>query len=148
MLVPENEDQPSGTAESTSTPGAATSGFWRREIAVGPTEEKSACTPVDPAPESSNAATVIAVAALAGEDTEPAPTSLYSFPAATTDTTPAAEAASSASATTSRRGSISGSPIERLRTSIPSRTAASMAATISGAFPFGLNPESVPTRHL
>ena len=45
-------------------------------------------------------------------------------------------------------GSISGSPIEELRTSIPSWTAASIAATISGAFPFGLKPESVPTRAL
>ena len=39
-------------------------------------------------------------------------------------------------ATRSRPGSISASPSERLITSIPSRTAASMAAMISGEFPF------------
>jgi hypothetical protein len=90
----------------------------------------------------------MAAAEFAGDETEPAPRSLKSFPAATTGTTPAAAAASSASATTSRRGSISGSPIERLRTSMPSRTAASIAATSSGAFPFGLSPKSVSTSAL
>jgi hypothetical protein len=35
----------------------------------------------------------------------------------------------------SREGSISGSPIERLITSMPSATAASIAATISGELP-------------
>jgi hypothetical protein len=35
----------------------------------------------------------------------------------------------------SRLESISGSPIERLMTSMPSFTAASIAAAISGAFP-------------
>ena len=44
MLVPENADQPPpGTDESTSTPGAATSGFSLSEIVVGPTDENSAC---------------------------------------------------------------------------------------------------------
>ena len=66
------------------------------------------------------APTVIARAELPGDDNEPGPKSSKSFPAATTGTTPAAAAASSASATTSRDGSISGSPIERLMTSMPS----------------------------
>ena len=146
MLVPDQPAQPSGTLEVTSTPGAATSGFIRSDIAVGPTDEKSAWTLL--APVMSTAATVIARSEFAGDDTEPAPRSLKSFPAATTGTTPAAAAASSASATTSRRGSISGSPMERLSTSIPSRTAASIAATSSGEFPFGLSPESVRTSAL
>jgi hypothetical protein len=42
---------------------------------------------------------------------------------------------SSAVTTTSRDGSTSGSPSERLITFIPSATAWSMAAAISGAFP-------------
>ena len=48
----------------------------------------------------------------------------------------------------SRLGSISGSPPEKLMTSIPSATAASMAATIAGEFAFGLSPESVSTKTL
>ncbi len=48
----------------------------------------------------------------------------------------------------SRRGSISGSPSERLMTSIPSATAASIAATSSGELPLGLSPESVRTSAL
>gem|GEM_PF-5041607 len=82
----------------------------------------------------------MALAALPGELIEPWPFSPYSFPAAATTTTPAALAASTALATTSLRGDISGSPMERLITFIPSETAASMAATISGEFPF--NPNS------
>jgi hypothetical protein len=42
MLVPESVPQPSGTDDRIPTPGAATSGFWRSEIVVGPTDEKSA----------------------------------------------------------------------------------------------------------
>ena len=75
------------------------------------------------------------VVELIGDASDPAPNSLKSFPAATTGTTPAAAAASSARATTSCCGAISGSPMERLMTSIPSWTAASIAATSSGAFP-------------
>ena len=88
---------------------------------------------------------MIARAELPGDETEPRPNSSKSFPAATTGTTPAAEAASSASATTSRVGSISGSPSERLITSMPSVTAASIAATSSGALPSSPTPESVGT---
>src|SRR5262247_2640485 len=100
MLVPESSDQPPpGIDDSTSTPGAATSGFRRNEIVVGPTDEKSACVRV--LPEIETAATAIAASAFAGDDTEPAPKSLYSFPAATTGTTPAAAAESRASATMS-----------------------------------------------
>jgi hypothetical protein len=49
--------------------------------------------------------------------------------------TPAAAASSSARTTMSRRGSTSGSPIERLITFIPSATAWSIALAISGEFP-------------
>ncbi len=131
-----------------STPGAATSGFSRSEIVVGPTDEKSAWVARGVVPLISTAPTVIARSEFAGDEIDPAPKSLKSFPAATTETTPARAAASRARATMSRRGSSSGSPIERLSTSMPSRTAASMAATISGAFPFGLSPESVPHERL
>jgi hypothetical protein len=148
MLVPEIDDQPPGTEEKMPTPGAATSGLKRSEMVVGPTEEKSAWTLRAADPPVSTAATVIARAEFAGDATVPAPRSLKSFPAATTGTTPLAAAASSALATMSRRTSISGSPIDRLRTSMPSRTAASIAATSSGAFPFGLSPESVWTSAL
>ena len=48
----------------------------------------------------------------------------------------------------SRLGSISGSPPEKLITSMPSATAASIAATIAGEFAFGLSPESVSTNTL
>ena len=43
----------------------------------------------------------------------------------------------------SRDGSISGSPIERLITSMPSETAASIAATSSGALPSSPTSASV-----
>ena len=44
MLVPESSAQPPPeTEDRTSTPGAETSGFRRSEMAVGPTDEKSAC---------------------------------------------------------------------------------------------------------
>jgi hypothetical protein len=52
-----------------------------------------------------------------------------------TGTTPARAAPSIALTTMSRAGSISGSPSERLITSIPSATAASIAAVISAALP-------------
>ncbi len=57
------------------------------------------------------------------------------MPAAITGTTPAFAAPSSAATTMSREGSTSGSPSERLITSIPSATAASIAAAISAALP-------------
>ena len=139
MLVPLNSAHvPSrvGTDESTPDPGATTSGFNRNEYGVGAPDEKSTirsgrgepCAPVE-------APTAIARGAFAGEPTDPLPKSLKSFPAETTGTTPAAAAASIARTTMSRVGSISTSPNEQLITSMPSRTAASTAATISGAFP-------------
>ncbi len=85
------------------------------------------------------AATEIAFAAFAGDAIDPKPNSPKSFPAETAETTPASAAAFSAVATTSRVGSISVSPSERLMTSMPSRTAASIAAASSGEFPFAPN---------
>ena len=76
MLVPSQAAQsPSrrGSDERICTPGAATSGFSWRLIGVGPPEEKSAIrsTPMPfPSPE---AATEIALGAVAGESTEPSP---------------------------------------------------------------------------
>ena len=76
MLVPESSAQPPpATDESTPTPGAETSGLRRSEIVVGPTDEKSACVRVACAPAMSAAPTAIARAELAGDETEPAPTS-------------------------------------------------------------------------
>ena len=81
------------------------------------------------------AAAVIAPGALPGDVTEPLPASPQSFPAATVGTTPAFAAPSRAATTTSRFGSISGSPSDRLMTSMPSATAASTAAAISAVLP-------------
>ena len=119
------------------------SGLSRKEMGVGPAALKPASVVVAVGLET--AATVIACADVPGEATEPPPNSSKSFPAATTGTTPAAAAASSASATRSRDGSTSGSPIERLITFMPSATAASMAATISAALPSSPTPASVGT---
>ena len=121
----------SGTDESTSTPGAVSSGFVRSESGVGPAAEKDAIVAARRRPR----ATVIALAAEPGEPIVPRPKSSKSFPAAVVTTTPARVAPSTAATTMSRAGSISGSPSERLITSMPSRTAASMPAAISGAFP-------------
>ena len=140
MLVPDETCHPPGSAERIEVPGATRSGLRRSEIGVGPAEEKPATAGAEP---DVLAPTVIARAELPGDIREPCPKSSKSLPAATTGTTPAAAAASSASATTSREGSISGSPIERLITSIPSLTAASIAATISGALPSSPTSASV-----
>ena len=140
MLVPLRcAQRPSrrGTDERTATPGAVTSGFMRSEYGVGPPDENVATAAP---PVSLSAATVIARSELPGDVTDPAPCSSKLLPAATTGTTPAAAAPSSAAATMSRLGSISASPSERLITSIPSRTAASIPATISAEFPFSPNP--------
>ena len=142
MLVPDDVAHPSGSAERIDVPGATKSGLSRSETGVGPEEEKLAMPGAVP---DVLAPTVIARVELPGDDNEPGPKSSKSFPAATTGTTPAAAAASSASATTSRDGSISGSPIERLMTSMPSVTAASIAATISGALPSSPTLASVGT---
>ena len=105
------------------------SGLSRSDSGVGPAELKSARVLPPDASGLVTAATVIALSAVPGEISDPPPNSSKSFPAATTGTTPAAAAASSARATMSRDGSISGSPSERLITSMPSDTAASIAAT-------------------
>jgi hypothetical protein len=89
------------------------------------------------------AATVIASGVEPGEETEPRPNEPKSFPAAATATTPALVAAPSACTTMSRDGSISGSPSERLITSMPSATAASIAATSCGELPSSPTSASV-----
>jgi len=133
MLVPLNDVHvPSrgGTEDVMSTPGAATSGFIWSEIGVGPALENEATTDC-----LLTAAAVIACAALPGEDTLPPPKSAKSFPAAIVGTTPASAAPLIAATTRSREGSTSGSPSDRLTTSMPSWTAASTPAAISGALP-------------
>ena len=143
MLVPLNVSHvPTwfGTDERTFTPGALTSGLSWSEIGVGPPDEKPAITSLGAPRPFVTAATAIASGALAGEPTVPLPRSLKSFPAAVTQTTPAAVAASIASTTTSRLGVISGSPIEKLSTFMPSLTAASIAAAISGELPSRPSP--------
>ena len=126
-----------GCAERMPTPGDATSGLNRSETGVGPAEEKSPMTSGGPSRDVLTAAAVIAVAAFAGEETVPRPNSSKSFPAEMAETTPAAAAASTARTTMSRLGSISTAPKDMFSTSMPSRTAASIPATISGAFPSG-----------
>lgn len=142
MLVPEESPHPPGRDDRIDVPGATTSGLRRSEIGVGPAAEKLAIAGVGVGVV---APTVIARAALPGDPSEPRPNSSKSLPAATTGTTPAAAALSSAIATRSRDGSISGSPSDRLMTSIPSATAASIAATISGALPLSPRPDAVGT---
>jgi hypothetical protein len=81
-----------------------------------------------------DAATVIAAGAVPGEPTVPRPKSSRSFPAAITGTTPAAATLLTTSSIASFAGSDSVPPPEKLITSIPSRTADSNAAAISGVF--------------
>ena len=78
------------------------------------------------------AATEIASGATPGDPAEPRPNSSRSFPAEITGTTPAAATFATASTSASFCGSAWGPPPEKLITSIPSRTAASKAAMISG----------------
>ena len=140
MLVPLKMAQRScGCAERMFTPGEATSGLSRSETGVGPAEEKSPITSGGPLREVVTAAAVIAAGAFPGDATVPRPNSSKSFPAEMAETTPAAAAASTARTTMSRLGSISGSPKDMLSTSMPSRTAASIPATISGEFPSAPN---------
>ena len=144
--VPDIASQwPPGTEDRIETPGALMSGLSRSDSGVGPAELKSARVLPPDASGLVTAATVIARSEVPGEISDPPPNSSKSFPAATTGTTPAAAAASSARATMSRDGSISGSPSERLITSMPSDTAASIAATISGALPSSPTFASVGT---
>ena len=119
----------SGTEDRIETPGAVTSGFIASESGAGPLDEKPAIASVFVA-----AAAVIASGALPGVLTEPRPTSSKSFPAATTGTTPAFAAPSTAPSTMLRLGSTSISPSDMLITSMPSLTAASIAATRPVAF--------------
>ncbi len=69
MLVPLSRPQvwlEVGRDETTSTPGAATSGFIASDTGVGPPDEKPAIASFDVA-----AATVIASGAFPGDDTDP-----------------------------------------------------------------------------
>ena len=124
-----------GSDESTFTPGAVTSGLRFSEYGVGPTDEKFAITSATTPRPVVAAALVIAAGASAGDPTEPLPPLPPSLPAAMHGTTPAFAAPSIALTTMSRAGSISGSPSDRLITSIPSATAWSIAFAISGALP-------------
>ena len=102
---------------------------------MGPTDEKFAITSATTPRPVVDAAVVIASGASAGELTEPLPPLPPSLPAAMHGTTPAFAAPSIALTTMSRAGSISGSPSDRLITSMPSATAWSIAFAISGALP-------------
>ena len=79
--------------------------------------------------------TAIASGAVAGEPAVPRPKKSRSFPAETIGTTPARTTLATVSISASVRGSACGPPPEKLITSIPSCTAASNAATISGVVP-------------
>ncbi len=81
------------------------------------------------------AATVMASSAEPGDEIDPPPRSSPLLPAATTVTTPARAAPWMARATRSFADSTSGSPSERLSTSMPSATARSIARAISGPLP-------------
>ena len=102
---------------------------------MGPTDEKFAITSATMPRPVVDAAVVIASGASAGELTEPLPPLPPSLPAAMQGITPAFAAPSIALTTMSRAGSISGSPSDRLITSMPSATAWSIAFAISGALP-------------
>ena len=80
------------------------------------------------------AATAMPAGAVPGDPVEPRPKSSRSFPAAITGTTPAAATFRTVSIIASLTGSVSGPPPEKLITFIPSPTADSNAATISGVF--------------
>ena len=79
-----------------------------------------------------SAATEIDSGATPGDPAEPNPNSSRSLPAEITGTTPAAATFATASTSASLAGSVIGPPPEKLITFIPSRTADSNAATISG----------------
>ena len=80
------------------------------------------------------AATLSASGAVLGEPTVPRPNESRSLPAEITGSTPARTVFVIACMRMSRRGSICGPPPEKLMMSMPSFTAASNAATISGLF--------------
>jgi hypothetical protein len=79
--------------------------------------------------------TLIASGAVPGDPTVPRPKKSRSFPADTMGTTPARATLAIAGISASVRGSDWGPPPEKLMMSIPSATAASNAATISGVVP-------------
>ena len=81
------------------------------------------------------APTLIASGEVAGEPAVPRPKKSRSFPAEMIGTTPARTVFATAGIIASVRGSACGPPPEKLMTSIPSATAASNAATISGVVP-------------
>src|SRR3972149_9361198 len=81
------------------------------------------------------APTLIASGAVAGDPAVPSPKKSRSFPAEITGTTPARTTFLTVSMSASVRGSLCGPPPEKLMTSMPSATAASNAATISGVLP-------------
>ncbi len=78
------------------------------------------------------AATLMASGAVEGEPTVPSPKRSRSLPAEMTGTTPALTTLFTTRTIGSRAGSLCGPPPEKLMTSIPSATAASNAAMISG----------------
>ena len=108
----------------------------RNDTADGPEDENDAIEP-----DFVVAATAIALEAVAGEPIEPRPQSSNEFPAAATGTTPASAAPSTAASTMFLAGSVSYSPNDMLMTSMPSRTAASMAAITSPAL--SISPKSL-----
>ena len=81
------------------------------------------------------APTLIASGDVAGEPAVPSPKKSRSFPADTIGTTPARTTFATVGMSASVRGSACGPPPEKLMMSMPSATAASKAATISGVVP-------------
>src|SRR6266542_4477538 len=111
-------------------PGAATYGICRRLGTAGERTLRAGvktCALV-------TAATLIASGAVLGEPTVPNPKRSRSLPAEITGTTPAFATLATAAMSASDAGSACVPPPEKLITSIPSATAASNAAAISGVF--------------
>ncbi len=79
--------------------------------------------------------TLMASGDVAGDPAVPRPKKSRSFPADTIGTTPARTTFATVGMSASVRGSACGPPPEKLMMSIPSATAASKAATISGVVP-------------
>ena len=136
MLVPDSVVYCApGAAERMFTPGALTSGFSWSESGVGPLEENEATTPGGPSRVVVTAPTVIASRVEPGRR-ERAAAELAEVVAGGDDGHDAGTRGGvSACATMSRLGSTSGSPSDMLITSMPSLTAASIAATSSGELP-------------
>jgi hypothetical protein len=75
MLVPESSSQPPGTDERMLEPGALRSGLRRSDTGVGPSDEKPDTTFGAPPRVVVTEPTVIARVELAGEPTDPCPSS-------------------------------------------------------------------------